>query len=61
MEVRKRAAFLGYTYRRCGVPGLLDAAGFGEEERRVGRRVVRGSVWGIAGSYGLGGVGEVRT
>ena len=49
MEVRKRTAFLGYTYRRCDVPGLLDAIGFGEDERRIGRRLVRGSVWGVTG------------
>ena len=61
MEVRKRAAFLGYTYRRCELPDLSNQDG--KEEEALRRKIVRGSIpWEFA--YGGGcivGEQEVTT
>ena len=42
MEVRKRAAFLGYKYRMCDYSNVFDSFGFEQEERRFGKKVARG-------------------
>lgn len=52
LEVRKRAAFLGYTYRRCELPDLSEQYGK-EEEKTLRRRIVRGNIpWGSADVVG---------
>jgi hypothetical protein len=51
LEVRKRAAFLGYTYRRCELPDLNKQDG--KEAEGLRRRIVRGNIpWGFADEGG---------
>lgn len=51
LELRKRSAFLGYTYRRCELPDLSKQ--YGEEEERLRRRIVRGIIpWDPADADG---------